>query len=171
MFYIVFVILLFIASVMVHISYCRQTTKTGLQAKTFIFIAMTSLGIYLAGVATPLMASHLDPHSLWGMPFKITAGIIFILFIPIYLCFYVLTQLTSPSKKILLTVAQSTGASYNEIVSAIDKENFIITRLHDLCASGCVRQINGCYILTSEGQKIEGLLNIMQSILGRKVGG
>jgi hypothetical protein len=171
MFYLTFVVVLFAASVAVHIFYCRQTQRPGLQAKAFIFIAVFSLIIYAATVEMPFIAAVLDGQSLWGMPFKISAGTIFVLLIPIYLCFYVLTQLTSPSKKILLTIAQGRGASYKDIVSSVQKEDFIMTRLNDLCVSGCVRCTEGRYILTPEGQKIALILNIMQAILGRNVGG
>ena len=43
-----------------------------------------------------------------------------------------------------------------------------MTRLNDLCASGCVKQIDGRYVLTSEGQKIAATLDFMQLVLGRK---
>lgn len=171
MFYIVFAILLFIASVIVHIFFCRQTSKPGLQAKAFIFTALAALGVYVLVVTMPYTGSLLDGQSLWGMPFKITAGIIFILLVPIYLCFYVLTQLTSPSKKILLTIAERGELSRKDIIASVHEEDFIMTRLSDLCASGCVSLVNGRYSVTPEGQKIAGILNMMQFILGRNVGG
>jgi len=43
--------------------------------------------------------------------------------------------------------------------------------LNDLCASGCVVESNGRYILTSEGQKIVAVIKMMQAILGRNAGG
>jgi len=170
MFYIVVIILLFIASVTVHVCYCRQVSKQRLQAKVFIFISVVSWGIYATLAATSMM-SMLDPSSFWGRPFKITAGIIFVLLAPIYLCFYVLTQLTSPSKKILLAISQNGQLSYGDIVASVQKEDFIMTRLNDLCASGCVKQIGEKYVLSSEGRKIAAILDFMQLVLGRKVGG
>jgi len=171
MFYIFLIVLLFIASVLAHVCYCRQARKPGLQAKAFIFISFIALVVYIILVRTPLMTSGLDPSSWWGLPFRITAGIIFILLAPIYLCFYVLTQLTSPSKKILLAISQRGQLSYGDIVASVRKEDFIMTRLNDLCASGCVKQIDGRYVLTSEGQKIAATLSFMQLILGRNTGG
>ena len=171
MFYITFIILLFIASVTVHIFFCRKTIKPGLHAKSFILTAIIFLCIYVAGTVALQYSSFLDPHSLWGLPFKITAGMIFLLLVPIYLCFYVLTQLTSPSKKILLTVSQRAGSSYADILAAVQREEFVATRLNDLCVSGCVEHIDGRYILTPEGQKIAAILNFMQLVLGRNVGG
>lgn len=171
MFYIIFVILLFIVSVIVHIFFCRKATKQGLHAKAFIFMSAISLGVYIMGVLASQYSVVMDPHSLWGLPFRITAGIIFILLVPIYLCFYVLTQLTSPSKKILLTILQAGELSYTDILVSVQKEDFIMTRINDLSASGCVKLVNGRYVLTSEGQKIAVILNFMQFILGRNVGG
>lgn len=171
MFYVVLALLLFIVSVIVHIFFCRKKPKSGLHAKAFIFTAIISLGIYLTVVSAMPYSGILDAHSLWGLPFKITAGIIFLLLVPVYLCFYVLTQLTSPSQKILLTISQGGELSYNDILSCVKEEDFIASRLSDLRASGCVTQINGRYILTSEGQKVASVLNMMQSVLGRNVGG
>lgn len=171
MFYIVLSMLLFIASVIVHIFFCRKTTKSGLQARAFIFISVISMGIYMTGVLTVQHWGMFDPHSLWGFPFRITAGLILILLVPIYLCFYVLTQLTSPSKKILLAISQCGQLSRADILLSVQKEDFIMTRLNDLCTSGCVKQINGRYILTWEGRKIAVILNFMQSVLGRNAGG
>jgi hypothetical protein len=171
MVYIVFIIVLFIASVTAHVFFCRKAAKPGLHARAFIFIVTILLGIYILAVVVLQYSGMIDPHSLWGLPFRITAGIIFILLAPIYLCFYVLTQLTSPSKKILLAISQSETLPYNGILSAVQDEDFVMTRLTDLCTSGCVRQVNGRYILTSEGRKIAVILDFMQLILGRNTGG
>jgi len=169
--YVLFSLLLFCVSVMTHILFCRVTAKSGLQAKAFILITFVFLGVYAFGVWAIQQAGVLPLQSLWGLPFKITAGIIFFLLAPVYLCFYVLTQLTSPSKKILLTISQRGELSRADILASVQEEDFIMTRLNDLCASGCVTQINGRYTLTSEGQKIAAILNFMQFTLGRNVGG
>ncbi len=169
--YIFLAFLFFALAVTAHISYCRKTTQSGLQAKAFIFIAMFCLGIYAWAAELVQQSSVFLAHPVWGLPFKITAGLIFILLVPIYLCFYVLTQLTSPSKKILESISRHGTLTHADILGHVEKENFINTRLSDLCASGCVMQNNGRYSLTSEGQKIAAILNMMQLILGRNVGG
>ncbi len=171
MFYIVFAVALFIASVITHIFFCRRVVKTGLHAKAFIFTAIIFFGVYALSVLALWHSPVLDPRSLWGLPFRITAGLIFLLLVPVYLCFYVLTQLTSPSKKILLSISQRGALSRADILAGIQEEHFIMTRLNDLCASGCVARTNDKHSLTSEGQKIAAILNLMQSILGRNVGG
>jgi len=101
MFYISLALLLFTVTVTAHILFCQKTRQQGLHARVFVLIALISLSIYTVLVVFYPYSILIDPHSLWGEPFKVTAGIIFILLVPIYLCFYVLTQLTSPSKKIL----------------------------------------------------------------------
>lgn len=162
MLYVVFALGLFIASVIVHIGFCRRTTKAGLQAKAYVVIGFVFLSIYAGGVLAL-------PH--WGLPFKITAGVIFLLLVPVYLCFYVLTQLTSPSKKILLAISQRGELAHSDIVACVQKEDFITTRLKDLCASGCVTETAGRYTLSPEGKKIAVVLDIMQRVLGRDIGG
>jgi hypothetical protein len=171
MFYIVLVLLLFMATVIAHILFCRKTGKPGLHARVFVFIATGAWGIYAVLMLTVPYSDILGQHSLWGLPFKVAAGVIFILLVPIYLCFYVLTQLTSPSKKILSAISQHGELAYADILACVQKEDFIASRLNDLCASGCVAHSNGRYILTSEGQKVAAILNAIQFILGRNVGG
>jgi len=171
MLYIVFALGLFMASVIVHIGFCRRTSKAGLQAKAYLVIGFVFLSIYAGGVLALQHAGMPNIHSFWGLPFKITAGIIFLLLVPVYLCFYVLTQLTSPSKKILLAISQRGELSHSDIVACVQKEDFITTRLKDLCASGCVTETIGRYTLSQEGKKIAVVLDVMQCVLGRDIGG
>ena len=168
---IVLAIFLFAASVLVHLLYCRNTNSRGLHAKAFILIAMAGLLTYFLSTIAIAKTAGFDPRSLIGMPLELSSGILFILLIPIYLCFYVLTQLMSPSKKILLTVAKGGAISYADILASIEEENFIKTRLDDLLTCGCVGQVDGRYVLTAEGRKIAAILNAMQALLGRKPGG
>ena len=171
MVYVLFALLVFVVSVMTHIYYCRKKPKSGLQARAYVLIAIYFIGVYAAGVYCLENSGVLDGHSLWGQPFKITAGVIFVLLVPVYLSFYVLTQLMSPSKKILTCLAQQESLSYADILACVEKENFINTRLNDLCASGCVKEIGGHYTISASGKKIAAVLNFMQYVLGRDIGG
>ena len=113
--YVLFALLLFCASVMTHIFYCRRKPKSVLQARAYVLIAVFFIVAYAAGAC--FAGCFLDPSSLWGQPFKITAALIFVLLIPAYLSFYVLTQLMSPSKKILICLSKQGSMTYAEILS------------------------------------------------------
>jgi hypothetical protein len=169
--YVFFALLLFCASVMAHVFFCRGKRGSGLQAKAYILIAALLFFVYVIVVLAIQQAGILHAQSLWGLPFRITAGLIFILLIPVYLSFYVLTQLMSPSKKILICLSQRGSLTYTDIVACVENENFINTRLNDLLSTGCVREVEGRYILNASGQKIAAILNIMQHLLGRDIGG
>jgi len=169
--YVFLALFLFSASVMAHIFFCRVTAKPGLQAKAYLFIAGLFLGIYAWGTSIIQQTGVLPVQSLWGWPFIFSAGFIYLLLIPIYLCFYVLTQLESPSKKILRAIADRGSMSHGDIVHIVQKEDFIDSRLNDLVTSGCVTLVQGRYQLSSSGQKIAGFLNMMQFVLGRGMGG
>ena len=171
MVYVLFSLLLFCASVAVHIFYCRGRSKSMLHVKAFILIAVFFLAVYVTVVLTWLHAPSIDPSSWWGMPVQVTAGTLFFLLVPIYVCFYTLTQLMSPSKKILLTMARQGDLSYADIVLCVGEENFIGTRLSDLCASGCVVQNEDRFVISPSGQKMAAFLDIMQRVLGRDMGG
>ena len=171
MFYILLVIFLFIVSVIAHIIFSRTTAQRALHAKVFIFIITVALVVYV-GLVLALQHTHfLDSHSLWGWPFSMTAGFILILFVPIYLSFYVLTQLISPSQKILFIIGERTEVSYDEILANLREENLIMIRLSELCSSGCVTEVGGRYRLSMEGKGIVMILKGMEFALGRKVGG
>lgn len=169
--YVLFSFLLFAASVVTHVLFCRKTANSGLHAKAYIYIALFYLGIYAAGVYAAQRFGMLDPSSFWGLPFKITAAIVFFLLIPIYLVFYTLTQLMSPSKKILICLSRKGVLSYDEILKGIEEEDFINTRLNDLVSSGCVDKTQQGYRLTASGRRIAAVLDLMQLLLGRDMGG
>lgn len=169
--YMLFSLLLFCASVFFHVLFCRRTSTPGLHARVFIYIALFFLAVYILGVYLVGQKGPLDPRFLWGMPFKTTAGIIFVLLAPMYLFFYVRTQLTSPSKTTLLCLYQHGSLSYAQILKYIQEEDFINTRLTDLITSGCVRQAEGRYTISPSGLKIAMVLKFMQMLLGRGMGG
>jgi hypothetical protein len=169
--YFLLAIFMFGISVMIHVLFCRMASKKVLQARAFMITALFFLMAYSLAASALDQAGALSASSIWGLPFKITAGCIFVIFIPIYLCFYVLTQLTSPSKKILLTVSNLGKVSYEQIVLSVKEENLIHTRLMDLQISGCVKEMGGRYQLTMAGKRIADILNMMQYLLGRDMGG
>lgn len=167
--YILFALLLFCSSVTVHVLFCRRRRGPGLQARAYLYIAAFFIAVYATGAH--FMAGTLDPHSLWGSPFKATAGILFVLSVPIYVSFYALTQLMSPSKKILICISRTGSASYEELLASADEEDFINTRLNDLVTSGCITTTDGRYALSGSGRRIAAVLSAMQFILGRDMGG
>ena len=169
--YVLFAFLLFCASVMTHIIFCRSKPKSGLHVKAFILIAILFLVVYAVGVWAVQQAGTLQAQPVWGLPFQFSAGLIFVLLVPVYLILYVPTQLMSPSKKILLTVASRGNLSFGDIVLCVQEEDFINTRLRDLVSTGCVQKAEGRYLLNESGKKIAAFLNIMQFILGRNIGG
>lgn len=164
-------LLLFAMAVVVHILFCRRQKKNNLQAKAFIFIASFFLLVYAVTVGWFHQSHSLLQGSLWEWPFEWSCGVMFVLLIPVYLCFYVLTQLTSPSKKILQSLKLKGALSDEQIIAAIEEEDFINTRLNDLLVSGCVIVHRGAYVLTASGKKIALIIKTMQMITGRDLGG
>jgi hypothetical protein len=169
--YVLFALLVFAASVAVHILFCRGAAGEGLHAKAYVNIAVFFFGVYVAGIYLLHPLNVLDPCSFWGLPFKISSGLIYILLIPVYLSFYVLTQLVSPSKKILKCMTGKRGVSYAKILECVKAEDFINTRLSDLVTSGCVEHTRRGYVLSASGRKIALVLDVIQFVLGRRMGG
>ena len=171
MFYVAFILLLFAAAVGAHTLFCRFTSVPGLHTKTFGHIALACLAVYAAVAYWINQQALLDPQSLWGLPFVMTGGFIFILLAPCYLTFYVLTQLMSPSKKILLALQRAQSLDYEGVLASVREEDFIGTRLAELRVSGCIVKTADGYALSPSGRTIAMFLNCMQAMLGRKAGG
>lgn len=166
-----FASLFFCLSVMTHIFYCRRKPQSKLHAKAFCLIAGFYLGIYALISSIFHFIPIFDASSIWGLSFQFTSAVIFLLLIPIYLCFYVLTQLTSPSKRILTCLSQGGEQTRVNILSVLEKEKMIDSRLEDLLSTGCVQDKNGRIFLTGDGKKIAAILDVMQWALGREMGG
>jgi hypothetical protein len=152
-------VLLFLIAVTIHLVICRISPDKRLKAKLFIIIALVNLVIFEACAV------------LFHLPLILSASLIYIFLAPIYLIFYVSTELVSPSKKNLRIVEYSGQAEYKEIFKRLEQENLIITRLEELEESGCVTSQAGTYKLTKAGRSLEMLLGFYQKILGRTRGG
>ena len=152
----------FILSVMIHIGYCRKASFAGLQAKAFILTALAN------GAVMIICFLFLKPSSM-DLPY--TAVLLYVLATPVYLIFYVSTFLVSPSKNILRVVQDDQGATYEMILQALERENFIFLRLGELQDSGCVGRSEVKFVLTPSGRNIARILRIYQKVLGRAPGG
>ena len=162
MIHIAFAFSFFILSVAAHILYCRQLSSKALHAKVFVGFALA--------VALMMMCvfSRVTTNGN-GLPF--TAVVLYFLLIPAYLIFYVSTSLISPSKSILWAIQKGNGASREDLLSAISRENFVVLRLEELIASKCVRHEGDHFVLTVWGKTIVCILDVYQFFLGQKVGG
>ena len=149
---------IFLAAVAGHLLCCRKSAKKNLQAKLFTALATAGLTVFvLVGAINQL-------------PLLLTASVIYVLLVPVYLIFYVSTELVSPSKKIVQVLAAGPGV-YADLYKALERENFIMLRLEELEQSGCLRREGERYCLTASGQAIAKSLRVYQKLLGRAVGG
>ena len=164
-------LLCFMAAIAAHIFYCRRAPRSGLHAKAFVGIAFVLLCAYVSLALAIGHAGLLDPPTLWGKPFVLTGIIIFVLLVPAYLTFYVMTMAVSPSRKIVSVLAARGALSYGEVLEFVRQEDFVQGRMNDLCVSGCVIEHDGKYVLGFSGRLIAGISNLMQRILGREMGG
>ena len=151
--------LFFLLSVAIHLILCRIDADKSLKTRLFMLIALENLIAFL------IAAFYVH------LPFVLTCAAIYVVFVPVYLVFYVTTELVSPSKKVLHIVASSPGSTYAQIFKALEKENFIIKRLEELEQSGCVAKAVDRYGLTSLGRAIAKFLVFYQALLGRDIGG
>ena len=161
--HIVLALVFFIASVAIHIFYCRHVSMGALQAKAFVLIALFT-GVFALAVGFLFLPS--SDHGL-----ACTAIVLYILSIPAYLIFYVSTSLMSPSKKILQIIQSKGKAGYDQLLEEIRRENFIFYRLEDLVQSGCVRRSSQRLVLAPSGQGLARVLRLYQKVLGRWPGG
>ena len=171
MFYFFFMLFLFFSSVALHVIYCRYSASEKLHAKVYVFIVFVLIIVYIVGVLFLQHWGWLKEHPLMSAPFQITSGIIFVLLVPFYLIFYTLTGFVSPSQKILLSIALHGGLSYADVLVCVQEEDFIGTRLADLCVSGCVVRKQERYVLSPTGNIMATVLRWVQRVTGREIGG
>ncbi len=148
----------FVLSVVIHIGYCRKGSCAGLQAKAFVLIALVN------GAVMIICFLFLTPSDM-DLPY--TAALLYVLAIPLYLIFYVSTFLMSPSKNILRVVQDDRGATYEVVLQALERENFISLRLKELQDSGCAGRSGEKFVLTPSGRNIVRVLKIYQKVLGQ----
>jgi hypothetical protein len=170
MIYLAAAITFFIISVIIHIRLCRSNVSNQLLAKAFCSIAMVNLVVCAIAFAV-LEKSFPYNGCLWFLPLMWTSLFMYVLLVPVYLVFYVSTELMSPTKKILLYIQTHGHASDEDLSKIFTDEDLIRPRLNDLVSTACVRNKDGLYSLLPAGQQISKALNCYQIILGRGMGG
>ncbi len=149
----------FVCATVLHIFACRYSPDKNLKSKLFLQISAAFLFVFI------VVSLHFTMPLMWA------CIIIYILLVPAYLVVYVTTELVSPSKRILMSVANPQGVTYAEIIEYLEKENLITSRLDELVISGCLTRAGDWYILTSSGRSLAAFLDIFGKLLGRGVGG
>lgn len=152
-------IILFSAVVYVHLIICRQSSTKELKIKSFMVLGLMGLLLFW-GIA--LCAQ---------LPMLVTNTVIFVLMMPVYFTFYVSTELMSPSKKIMQVLNAKPGALYEDIFQALERENFLMTRLIELKQCGFIVEEGGRYRLSPTGASFARTYTCYQKLLGREIGG
>ncbi len=171
MFYVITTFLIFFSCVALHLTICRRRQKGNLLMKEFARIALCGFLVLVLGGFALIDRWGGVSTSLWLAPLKWTSALMYLLLIPTYIIFYANTELTSPSKQIMVLISQNQSMSFEELLKHFTTQEFIISRLDDLVQTKCMRKENGRYQLTFDGVKIARALRIFQSLLGRPMGG
>ncbi len=165
MFDILIVVSVFFCVVCVHLGLCRLWGKRCLYVREL----MMSVAIGLAVCALVLFGGFFPALST-APRLIMTSLTLYVLLIPIYLCFYVLTILMSPSKKILILLEKG-PLSRTELHDGVAVEAFVQTRLEDLLVSSMVENKNGRLMLTPQGRMYLNVVEAFGVLMGRAKGG
>ena len=170
MLYICVAFFFFLDAVVIHLMLCRRKSE-GLFLKLFLVIAFANL--ILMWIVFWFLAHQFNGAQVnfWAAPLYGTATVIYILLIPTYLVFYFSTQQVSPSKKILLLLAENGPMSFEELLAKFSDDEFVVPRIKDLMTTMCLIEHEGSYVLTPSGIRMAQVYEIYQRILGRKKGG
>ena len=161
----------FLDAVFIHLILCRKHTGEGLLLKPFLSVAMMNLCL-MCGVFwfSDRYISHSN-ITFWNVRLYLSVTAIYLLLIPTYLVFYFSTQQMSPTKKILLLLTKNGSMSFNDLLPHFSDEEFIMPRIKELVAIGCIVEHGGWYVLSPSGSQMANIYKIYQSVLGRKMGG
>ncbi len=157
-------VVIFLSVVFCHLVICRYRDREKLYVREFLMLALFGLAVSIAG------SIYLPKAIVIGPRLIITSVIFYILLIPTYLCFYVLTLLVSPSKKILSVLARG-PLTKADIHGELEVEQFVQSRLADLLSSGLVTDHQGRLQLTAQGKAYCFIAQLFQSFIGRGQGG
>ncbi|HOW36119.1 MAG TPA: hypothetical protein PL155_06880 [Candidatus Omnitrophota bacterium] len=172
MFYVLATLSIFCIAVLMHILWCRVFPKNRLQIAPFAFFSLVGLLYYGALAHLFFYGSSADRAvNLWNLPLALSAAVVYILLIPIYLALYFNTRVESPTQKILRIIHEHDGIGYEELASCISDSEIIIPRIDDLLRCRYIQMKEGAYCLTARGIVVAKALNAYQVLTGREAGG
>ncbi len=166
MFDILIVLGVFVAVVGVHLAICRASGKRCLYVREFLMLATIGLALCLG-----ILCGGLFPAISAAERLIVTSLLLYVLLIPTYLCFYVLTILMSPSKKVLMLLAAHGSLDRTALHQGLAAEAFIQTRVEDLLVSGMVENKKGRLVLTPQGRMYLNGVKLFGVLMGRPQGG
>ena len=162
----------FFLAVIFHISWCRCVKRNGLQVRAFFMIAVGLLCIKIAiELSTSPATLITGSYTVWTMPLKFTADIIYLLLGLFYLICYFSPRVESPSQRLLRTCSKADGSTLEELEKAVNNDDFIMTRMDDLLRCGYMRVVEGHYEILPPAIFVARVLVFYQKISGRGIGG
>jgi hypothetical protein len=164
MIHIVLALIVFLIVVVIHLLLSRQS-KTK-DASTGVFIFTASLGVIVLWLLFDVVTFI---HSKYFL--KSTATIMYLLLMPLYITFYRSVNEMSPSLKITQVLQQKSSASYEDLWSAINEEDFVQRGLEALVKSGQVRKKDGKFLLSGKGKFLALFARLDRVFFKRSMGG
>ena len=155
-------LLLFFFSVVLHLGVCRREKRNVLLVKTFLGMSAVGLVIFWG-------CRSVRPCAPTALP--VSATMLYVLLVLVYLSFYVNVKVVSPSKKIMTLIRAHKTMTDEELLTYFTDAEFVCSRLEDLVKSGCIYTEEERYRLSKSGARIGWMLEIYQKILGRPLGG
>ncbi|MFA5260984.1 MAG: hypothetical protein WC450_07150 [Candidatus Omnitrophota bacterium] len=161
-------LLVFLGAILVHWVWCRANRRDCLHIKSFLGIAAAGLAALVLRVDIPAYpaAGGADAAPLW-----MSAIMVYVLLVPVYLIFYFGTQVESPSRLLTVLLRERGALTFEELTGVMDNDRLIRPRLDDLLKTGYVREERGCFILTGAGLRVARWLELYQKLNGRGWGG
>ena len=161
-------LLVFLGAVLVHWVWCRSQRRDCLHIKSF-------MGIAAAGLLALLLRAQGQASAVsretGAAPLWLSAIILYILMVPVYLIFYFGTQVESPSRLLTVLLRERGALTFDDLARIIDNDRLIRPRVDDLLTTGYVREENGCLVLTGAGLRVARWLEFYQRLSGRRWGG
>ncbi len=161
-------LLVFLGAILVHWIWCRAQKRVCLHIKSF-------LGIAAAGLIALVLRVDVPTAPLSGgvavAPLGMSAILLYVLLVPVYLIFYFGTQVESPSRLLTVLLRERGLLTFEELSQVLDNDRLIRPRLEDLLKTGYIREENGCFILTGRGARLARCLELYQKLNGRGWGG
>ena len=162
----------FSMAVALHLFWCRMEKTKRLQVAAFFVAAALCLSGYF--YSSQYFWGRLPSEVLFspvGLTLNLTALVMYVLFIPIYLIFYYSVAIDSVSRSAMALIRAQEGIPYEEILSVMTDEKFLVPRINALVDTGYAHFDGKKYRLSAKAKLTCRVLAVYQALCGRDMGG
>lgn len=164
-------LILFGATIIAHLFWCRKFDAGNLMVLPFLCLSLIGFCLLILVGICAAHNSFWQEGAVWRFPLFWTTVVFYVLMIPFYLIFYFGLRVESPTRRIMRLLSEEGAISLKRFSEQMSNDEFLKSRILDLLRHDYLGIENEEYFLTMRGIRIAKMLEIYQKISGRGIGG